>query len=70
MQMMESFTSTMDKRVEQLVTTLDNLAKLHKDNMDVKIAKCIEAFDLIDIYEKKLKELRDEEINNCNPDIL
>ena len=70
MQMMESFTSTMDKRVEQLVTTLDNLAKLHKDNMDVKIAKCIEAFDLIDINEKKLKELRDEEINNCNPDIL
>ena len=32
MQMMENFTTTMGKRVEQVFTTLDNLAKLNRDS--------------------------------------
>ena len=68
MQMMESFTSTMDKRVEQVFTTLDNLAKAHKGNKDIKIAKRLEAFELIEVCEKKLKELREEECGDHDDD--
>ena len=66
MQAMENFTINMEKTF----STLTDMAKLDKGNSSAKVNGRLQAFELIDLCETKLKELREEESNSTQPDNL
>ena len=70
MQMMEKFTTSMDKTMDQAFTTMDQMAKAFKVGNYAEIAGRLSAFELIEVCEKKLKDSKEEERNNCNPDTI
>lgn len=69
MQAMETFQSHMEKTMDKTFGALTEFTSAYKGNLSSKVTGRLEAFQLIEVCESKLKVLKEEEANDTSTDI-